>query len=503
MSDDLRFKVGQAVICNVGSWTPGKIIKLKYREPSWPAEKLAPYQVELHDGRLIFAPIDDDRVIREYNGEELPESNNAEPVETKDEDKTPVTIVTGFLGSGKTTLVNYILNEPHGKKIAIIENEFGAVNIDEDLVAENLRAAEDIISMDNGCVCCTVRGDLVKALNTLAKRRKDFDCIILETTGLADPAPVCNTFSSDASIGENFRIDGIITLVDCAHVEQHLEEEKPDGAVNEAVQQVAFADKIMVNKIDLVDKEHLERVKSTIRSINGFAELIESEQSRIPLDKLLDLQSFNLDRVQEIDPDFDLTVAEEEECTDEACTLDHDHSHGHGHEHGDGCADEGCTQDHDHGHGHEHGHKEEKKEDTECHDVACKDEGHDHSHGHDHAHQKPKPKPKQKRVHDLSGVGSVGIVMKGSLNMEKFNAFMQTLLSEQAADLYRSKGVLSFKEGGEVKFVFQGVHEQIISKPASTPWKDGEERICKMVFIGRNLDKAKLEADFLECKAED
>ena len=117
-------------------------------------------------------------------------------------------VVTGFLGAGKTTLVNYILNEKHGKKICVIENEFGAVNIDEGLVAENLQAAEDIISMDNGCICCTVRGDLVRALNTLAERRQDFDAVILETTGLADPAPVCNTFTSDAGIGENFRIDG-------------------------------------------------------------------------------------------------------------------------------------------------------------------------------------------------------------------------------------------------------------------------------------------------------
>jgi G3E family GTPase len=493
----LRFEIGQAVICNVGSWTAGKIIKLNYREPSWPAEKVAPYQVELTDGRLIFAPIDDDRVVREHDGGALPDSDYKEPVEVKDEDKTPVTIVTGFLGAGKTTLVNYILNENHGKKIAIIENEFGAVNIDEDLVAENLRAAEDIISMDNGCVCCTVRGDLVKALNTLAKRRKDFDCVILETTGLADPAPVCNTFTSDQSIGDNFRIDGIITLVDCAHVEQHLEEEKPDGAVNEAVQQVAFADRILVNKIDLVDSEHKERVKETLRSINAFAELVECQESRIPLDKLLDLQSFNLDRVQEIDPDFE--EEEAAECTDTGCTLDHDHSHSHGHDHDDKCEDS-CTQDHDHGgHGHAHG---EKAKAEDCHDAECKDEGHDHGHGHDHAH-KEKPKPKKKRVHDLSGVGSVGIVMKGNLHMEKFNSFMQKLLAEHSADLYRSKGVLSFKEGGNVKFVFQGVHEQIISKPATKAWGDDEERVCKMVFIGRNLDKAQLEEDFHKCKAED
>jgi len=163
--------------------------------------------------------------------------------------KTPVTIVTGFLGAGKTTLVNHILRGSHGLQIAVIENEFGAVSIDDALVSENIKEKEDIISMDNGCVCCTVRGDLVRALLTLKDRPKKFDAVIIETTGLADPAPVAFTFFINPEIAEHYRIDSILCLADAKHVAMHMEEEKPDGAVNEAVQQVAFADRILLNKI--------------------------------------------------------------------------------------------------------------------------------------------------------------------------------------------------------------------------------------------------------------
>lgn len=169
-------------------------------------------------------------------------------------------IITGFLGAGKTTLVNHILKGDHGKIIAVIENEFGAVSIDDALVGENMKEKEDVITMDNGCVCCTVRGDLVRALLSLKDRPKKFDHVIIETTGLADPAPVAFTFFINTEIADAYRIDSILCLADAKHIGIHLEEEKPDGAVNEAVQQVAFADRILLNKIDLVSEKELEDV---------------------------------------------------------------------------------------------------------------------------------------------------------------------------------------------------------------------------------------------------
>ena len=191
--------------------------------------------------------------------------------EIPDEEKLAVTIVTGFLGAGKTTLVNYILNEQHGKKICVIENEFGAVNIDQALVAENISSAEELISMDNGCACCTVRGDLVKALIGLKDRRKDFDAVLLETTGLADPAPILQTFDSNPVLQNNYRIDCVTTLVDVKFIKQHLDEVRPEGTVNEAVQQVAFADRVVINKVDLVSKEELRSVKDTVYATRNSA----------------------------------------------------------------------------------------------------------------------------------------------------------------------------------------------------------------------------------------
>ena len=210
----LRFKVGDAVLCNCGGWTPGTVARLWYVQSSFPEGKCAPYQVRLNDGRLIYAPIDEDRVIRENANPIDPMASEEQEEERSDAEKTPVTIVTGFLGAGKTTLVNYILKEDHGKKICVIENEFGAVSIDEGLVKENLSVAEEIISMDNGCACCTVRGDLVRVLKKLRERRSNFDLIMLETTGLADPAPIVQTFTSTFEINNSFRVDGVLCLVD-------------------------------------------------------------------------------------------------------------------------------------------------------------------------------------------------------------------------------------------------------------------------------------------------
>merc|ERR1719502_497850 len=210
-------------------------------------------------------------------------------MEVEDKDKMPVTVVTGFLGAGKTTLINHILKEKHGVRVCVIENEFGSVDIDTSLVKENMNVAEEIISLDNGCACCTVRGDLLKALNQLKARRAEFDMLLLETTGMANPAPVVATFTQNATIANNFRVDGIVCLVDSKHVGAHLDEKKADDAVNEAVCQVAFADRVLLNKVDLVTREELRALKEQISSINSYAELYETERSKVSLDKVMNL----------------------------------------------------------------------------------------------------------------------------------------------------------------------------------------------------------------------
>lgn len=332
-----------------------------------------------------------------------------------DSGKTPFIIVTGFLGAGKTTLINYILNEQREKRICVIENEFGEINIDEKLVSENMSSKEDLIQMDNGCACCSIRGDLVRTLGTLVEKRKQFDAILLETTGLADPAPIIATLKSNQWIDDNFMIDSVICLADAKHVRAHLDELKPDGAVNEAVQQVAFSDRILLNKVDLVTPEELAAIRETIVSINGFAEILTCERSKADLSKLIGISSFNIERCTELDP-----------------VLFSDA--------------EGTT-----------------------------------------------------KVHDLSMVSSVGISIDGYLDVPKFNMFMAELLQTRAADLYRTKGVLSFAGQGDQKFVFQGVHEQIDFGPALTKWKPDEERVSKIVFIGRNLDRKTLTDAITAC----
>jgi G3E family GTPase len=245
-----------------------------------------------------------------------------EIIDIPESDKTPVTIITGFLGSGKTTLVNYILKEQNKWKICVVENEFGEVAIDNDLVEENLAAREDIITMDNGCVCCSVRGDLVRTFGMLVKRRKDFDAIIIETTGLADPSPIVFTFNSNTLIQDNYRIDSVVCLVDAKHINIHLDEIKPEGNINEAEHQIAFADRIILNKVDLVTADELEEVVDRIKSMNSFATLIKTEKSRAPLDQILNLNSFSLDKVVEVDP----TIMDHDDENEEE---DHGHDHDH------------------------------------------------------------------------------------------------------------------------------------------------------------------------------
>mmetsp|Transcript_11678 Transcript_11678/g.17692 ORF Transcript_11678/g.17692 Transcript_11678/m.17692 type:complete len:431 (+) Transcript_11678:69-1361(+) len=408
-------------------------------------------------------------------------SGSDEDEEVPESEKTPVTIVTGFLGAGKTTLVNYILKEQTSWKICVVENEFGEVSIDDDLVGDNMSSKEDIIMMENGCVCCSVRGDLVRTFGMLCHRRKDFDAIIIETTGLADPAPILFTFNSNALLQDNYRIDSIVCLVDSKHIGLHLDEVKPDGDINEAENQIAFSDRIILNKLDLVSSEELDDVKDRIKSINSFAAIIQTERSRAPLDQVLGLNSFSLDRVIEVDP----TIMEEDEVQQDQPEHVHDEhcDHSHDHHHAD-CSEQDCDH-HDHQHN-GHGHSDD----------------HSHKHTHSESDATPHPEKRKKKKHNLSLVSSVGYTVNGLLDIPKFNQFMSELLQENAQNLYRTKGVLAFDGQGDVRFVFQGVHEQINFGPSDHPWPEGAQKLSKLVFIGRNLDPEGMRESIRSCTVE-
>merc|ERR1719253_1120894 len=220
--------------------------------------------------------------------------------EEETDGKVPVTVITGFLGSGKTTLVNRILQEHHGKRIAVIENEFGEVGIDDALVRGGQHMEEEnIVEMNNGCICCTVRGDLIAGLKKICRSQsatgRKLDGILIETTGLADPAPVAQTFFADDFVQRKCRLDGILTLVDSFHIIQHLDEEKPEGVENEAVEQLAFADRVLLNKIDLATEEELQEVERRIRMINATVQIQRCQQSSVPMEYILGIKAFKLD----------------------------------------------------------------------------------------------------------------------------------------------------------------------------------------------------------------
>jgi G3E family GTPase len=234
----------------------------------------------------------------------------------------PVTVLTGFLGAGKTTLLNRILTEPHGKKYAVIVNEFGEIGIDNDLIVD---ADEEVFEMNNGCVCCTVRGDLIRIIEGLMKRKGRFDAILVETTGLAKPAPVAQTFFVDADVRAKTKLDAIVTVVDAKHVAQQLESSE------EAAEQIAFADVILLNKTDLAPKEELAALERQIKTVNPTARLHRMSRGDIALDAILDIGAFDLDRITEIDPHFLPDHDRDEACAqhDERDHHHHDHAHDH------------------------------------------------------------------------------------------------------------------------------------------------------------------------------
>src|ERR1700735_1501958 len=253
---------------------------------------------------------------------------DAKSPDASQSEKIPVTVLTGYLGAGKTTLLNRILSEPHGKKYAVIVNEFGEIGIDNDLV---VGADEEVFEMNNGCICCTVRGDLVRILDGLMKRKGKFDAIIVETTGLADPAPVAQTFFIDENVGRRTKLDAVVTVADAKWLNDRLKD------APEAKNQIAFADVILINKTDLVTPEELSEVEARIRAINPYAKLHKTQRAQIALDEVLGRNAFDLDRILDIEPDF--------LGSDDHDHHDHDHDHHHGHDH-----------DHHHDHDHKHAH---------------------------------------------------------------------------------------------------------------------------------------------------
>jgi len=247
------------------------------------------------------------------------------------QDKIPVTVLTGYLGAGKTTLLNRILSEPHGRKFAVIVNEFGEIGIDNELI---VNADEEVFEMNNGCICCTVRGDLVRIIDGLMRRKGKFDAIIVETTGLADPAPVAQTFFMDEQVGAKTKLDAVVTVADALWLKDRLKD------APEAKNQIAFADVILINKTDLVNPEDLRELEARVRGLNPYATLHRTERAQIALDAVLGRNAFDLDRILDIEPKFLEADA-------------HDHDPDHHHDHGDG------HRHHHHGGGLKHYHDEE------------------------------------------------------------------------------------------------------------------------------------------------
>jgi len=338
----------------------------------------------------------------------------------------PVTILTGFLGAGKTTLLKRILSEQHGQKIAVIENEFGPESIDNELLVQE--RDEQIIELSNGCVCCTIRGDLQRALSELRAQRESgqikFDRVILETTGMANPGPVCQTFFMDDDIAQYYRLDAVITVVDAKHGMETLDKQ------DEAQKQVGFADIILVSKKDLVNEADYEALRSRLVHINPRAPITPVHFGEVDIKSLLDVSGFNLNTILDIDPEF---LAEQHP----------DAAHDHGHQHG-----------HDHGHDHE----------GDC-GPGC---------GHEHHHH-----------HHNDEIGAFVFRSNRPFDPDRLENFLGGIVQVYGEDLLRYKGILYLK-GSKRRLLFQGVHMMMGAEPGK-PWLANEKPNTKMVFIGRKL----------------
>ncbi|MFM7226586.1 MAG: CobW family GTP-binding protein [Betaproteobacteria bacterium] len=350
----------------------------------------------------------------------------------------PATILTGFLGSGKTTLLNRILREPHGMKIAVIENEFGEENIDNEILVQD--SNEQIVEMSNGCICCTVRGDLIAGLSQLAQKRRDgvlqFDRVVIETTGLANPGPVAQTFFMDEEVGVSYLLDGVITVVDASHAMQQLDR------FEEAQRQIDFADRMLLSKTDLVSPESVSALETRLKRINPRAPIMRSEFGDAPIDEILDIRGFNLNEKLEIDPDF-LKSDEHDHACDEHCAYDYDHHHAHHHTH-------------------------------------------DHAHAHDHAHGG-----------HTDNISAFVFRSERAFDPAKLEEFIGGLVQSFGPRMLRYKGVL-WLDGATRKVIFQGVH-QTMGSDLGSPWADGEQRGSKIVFIGQNLPKEVFTQGLTQC----
>ncbi len=355
----------------------------------------------------------------------------------------PATILTGFLGSGKTTLLKRILSEAHGQKIAVIENEFGEENIDSDILVSETK--EQIIQMSNGCICCTIREDLRSALRDLAEKKRkgelDFDRVVIETTGLADPGPVAQTFFMDDEIAESYLLDSILTLVDAKHAASQLNDRQ------EARRQVGFADQIFISKTDLVAKAEVDALMHRLKHMNPRAPQKAVHFGDVSLAEVFDLRGFNLNAKLDIDPDF---LKEEGD----------DHGHGHAHD-----------QDPAHAHG------------EQCDHPSHAADAPGHGHGHHHHHD--------------DDVKSFVFRSDRPFDAAKLEDFLGAIVNIYGPRMLRYKGVLHMK-GTDRKVIFQGVH-QLMGSDLGPPWATGEQRGSKMVFIGIDLPKDILLQGMAQC----